>query len=224
MDYRYPQPDPSAYDMLLGPVVALPSPDPWQYLVFAGPPAPLPMELLDTSAYCGGCGYRLTYHGAAGECPGLKTKRFTEPGPIDRATWREIMRQDNAAGYAPMKDRGAAVVPVAALPPQVRAREPEHAGEIAGYGGKQAVGLGRRAVAVGWGAQPWYWRAGTGAEGCAVALRMGVLRGVATWGRAAGNIGSKSGWAADAAYAWRTDVGRMPSKMTVTELEGLVLG
>lgn len=217
-DHRYPHPDPSAYEVLLGPVVALPSPDPWQYLVFAGPPAPLPMELLDTSEYCGGCGYRLAYHGAAGECPGLKTKRFTEPGPIDRATWREIMRRDMAARFVVEPVH----VPVAALPPEVRPREPHHAGEIAGYRGRQAVGLGRRAVELGWEASPWYWRAGTGAEGCAVRLRKDAMRAVATWGRTRGNIGKKSGWAADVAYAWRTDVGRMPTKITHTQLEGLI--
>ncbi len=219
IDCRYPQPDPRAYDVLLGPVVALPDRSPWAYPVYCGPgaeyaPSPPPA----TGSHCAGCGYRESYHGAKGECPGLKTKRFTEPGPIDRTTWREILKRDTAARLAVP----VAHVPIAALPTQVPAREPHHLGEIAGYQGKQAVGLGRRAVALGWEASPWYWRAGTGAEGCAVRLRTGVMRAVATWGRARGNIGGKSGWAADVAYAWRTDVGRMPVKLTVTELEGFL--
>lgn len=155
------------------------------------------------------------YHGLAGECPGLKTKRFQAPGPIDRATWREIMRRDTAARFA-------VVAPVAALPPQVPAREPQHAGEFAHGGRGQAARLGRVAVERGWEVQPWYWRSGVGAEGCAVRLRKDVLRAVACWGRPAGNVGSKSGWVVDVAYAWRTDVGRMPTKVTMTELEALL--
>lgn len=200
-----------------------PDRDPWAYPVFAGPGSlvhsvPQPIELPATGPHCAGCGYRQSFHGVDGTCPGLKTKRFEEPGPIDRATWREIMRRDRAAA-----NRVEPVhVPVAALPPQVRPREPQHAGEIAGWQGKQAVGFGRKAIAAGWAVEPWYWRAGTGAEGCAVCISKDAARAVATWSRGPGMVGKTSGWATDVAYGWRIDVGRFPMKLTLTELEGLL--
>lgn len=115
-----------------------------------------------------------------------------------------------------------AAEPVVVLPPEVPARPPQGPGEFAGYAGKQAVGLGRAAMDKGWELSPWYWRAGDGSEGCAVRLAKGPLRAVATWKRAAGKQGSKSGWSSDVAYAWRTDVDRFPSEVTLTQLEGLI--
>jgi hypothetical protein len=108
-------------------------------------------------------------------------------------------------------------------PPQVRARSPLGPGEFAGYGGRQAVGLGRRGVLNGWGPTPLYWRSADGVEGCGVWLSKDPMRAVATWKRPAGKLGSKSGWGADIAYAWRTDSGTFPVKLTHTELEGLLL-
>lgn len=107
-------------------------------------------------------------------------------------------------------------------PPQVPARPPIEPTEFAGTQGRQARGLGRKALAAGWDVSPWYWRAFDGAEGCAVRLARGPLRAVATWKRAPGHLGEKSGWAADVAYGWRTDVSGFPTKLTVTQLEGLI--
>lgn len=109
------------------------------------------------------------------------------------------------------------------LPPRVPARPPQGPHEFAGAGGgKQGSKLGRAAVALGWRVEPWYWRAGDGSEGCAVRLAKGVLRAVALWSRPADLAGQKTGWKAGAAYAWRTDVARFPTKLTHTDLERLI--
>jgi hypothetical protein len=63
-----------------------------------------------------------------------------------------------------------------------------------------------------------YWRAHDGTEGCAVKLRKDDLYGVATWARPAGKIGTRAGWAADIAYAWRLDGKSMPVKVNHTQL------
>jgi hypothetical protein len=102
-------------------------------------------------------------------------------------------------------------------PPQVTARPPYGPGEIAGYQGKQAVGLGRRAAAAGWTVSAHYWRAADGVEGCAVRMARDDLRAVATWKRPRGKIGAKSGWGADVAYGWR--LGTLPAKLSHTDLE-----
>lgn len=107
-------------------------------------------------------------------------------------------------------------------PPMVRARLPRSRLEYAGYGGRQAVGLGRRAALVGWSVRPLYWRAGDGAEGCGVWLWKDDLRAVATWKRPSTKAGMKSGWGADIAYAWRADVQRFPTKLNHTQLDELI--
>ncbi len=94
--------------------------------------------------------------------------------------------------------------------------------EFAGYGGKQARGLGRAATAAGWRVNAVYWRAADGAEGCAVQLAKGPLRAAATWKRKAGHPNPKTGWSTDVAYAWRVDVERFPTKLTHTDLERLI--
>lgn len=169
-----------------------------------------------TGPHCAGCGYVRSLHGADGGCPGLKTKTFTARAPVEEIDWREVMRRDRVAASAPP----VAVAAVAA--PLIPARPPLSFGEYAGGQGRQAVGLGRAAMAVGWSVSPWYWLAGDGTEGCALRLARGTLRAVATWKRPSGMLGSSKGWASDLAYAWRTDVARIPQKMTVTQLEGLI--
>jgi hypothetical protein len=107
--------------------------------------------------------------------------------------------------------------------PLVSARAPTGPGEIAGAGGmKQATKLGRRAQACGWALEAVYWRAADETEGCALRLVKLPMRAVATWKRVAGRAGEKTGWAADLAYAWREDVARTPTKLTHTQLEGLI--
>lgn len=123
----------------------------------------------------------------------------------------------------PVVEPARVVEAVRVAPPEVSARPPAGPGEFASYGGKQAAGLGRKAAGSGWDVRALYWRAGTGVEGCAVRLARGPLRAVATWKRAAGRLGEKSGWAADVAYAWRIDVERFPTEVTHTQLEGLIL-
>ncbi|MET0916699.1 MAG: hypothetical protein ABWY81_10935 [Jiangellaceae bacterium] len=145
--------------------------------------------------------------------------KFRLAPPPERVDWREILARDAAARLAEPESYVAPAV----LPPRIPARPCQGPGEIAGWQGKQAVGLGRRAMEAGWTVGAWYWMAGDGSEGCAVRLRRDVLRGVATWKRAAGKVGAKSGWVADVAYAWRSDVSRMPQKVGHVELEGLVM-
>lgn len=220
MDYRFPQPDPRAYDVLLVPVAYLPDPSPWLYPVYCGPgaeyrPQPAPVA----GPHCGGCGYLRGHHGADDGCPGLKTKRFEERGPVEQVDWQEVLRRDVARRLAPPEPYIAPVV----LPPRIPARAPRNVSEIAAGQGRQAVGLGRKAIAAGWLVEASYALAGDGTEMSAVKLARGPLRGVAVWRRAPGMLGSKTGWASDVAYAWRTDVGRIPTKMTITDFEGLVM-
>jgi hypothetical protein len=109
------------------------------------------------------------------------------------------------------------------LPPRVPARPPYGPHEIAGAGGgKQGTKLGRGALALGWQVEALYWQAADGSEGCAVRLAKPPLRAVALWSRPAELAGQKTGWKAGAAYAWRTDVARFPTKVTHTDLERLI--
>ena len=160
-------------------------------------------------------------------CPGKDTQlrhgHLREPEPIDRTLWREIMRRDALAAREAIEAARRPYEPDVAPPPLVPARAPRAPHEFAGGDGKkQATKLGRGAVALGWSAEPWYWKDGFGNEGCAVRLRRGPLRAVATWKRKAEHAGELTGWAADVAYAWRTDVDRFPMKLTHTQLEGLI--
>lgn len=148
----------------------------------------------------------------------FKPQAAAEPG---LSSWRDIIAADTAERHRVSDEAKRAYEPPVILPPQVAARPPESSGEFASYRG-QAVGLGRKAAEKGWTVGAAYWRAGDGTEGCAVQLSRGVLRAVATWSRKPGQINSRSGWATDAAYGWRTDVPAFPIELTITQLEGLI--
>lgn len=112
--------------------------------------------------------------------------------------------------------------PAPPLRPTVPARAPRGPEEIAGYQGRQAVGLGRKAVAAGWAVNALYWRASDGTEGCGVWLSRAALRAVAIWNRPSEKAGTRSGWATAVAYGWRADVrDRPPTAITHTDLERL---
>jgi hypothetical protein len=160
-------------------------------------------------------GRRSTGETTAGKWLVVRQGKFKpQPEPERRRMWFGLSVPDL---------RPAEVVEdVVTGPPQVVARSPLAPGEFAGYQGKQAVGLGRKAIERGWDVAPWYWRAHDGSEGCAVALSRGPLRAVATWKRKAGSQGKGSGWGADVAYAWRTDANAFPTQIGHTQLEGLI--
>lgn len=175
--------------------------------------------------HCAGCGYLLAYHQiGTGNCPAdegfAKTAKFREPPPVDRSDFRVIMRRDAQKRAADYAAAHAAYVPVVVPPPRIPARPPAGPGEIAGYGGRQAVGLGRKAAGAGWQVEARYWQAHDGSEGCAIRLARGDLYAVATWKRKAGKQGSESGWEADIAYGVRR--GDAPVKLTHTQLEGVI--
>jgi hypothetical protein len=201
----------------------LPSREPYDYPVYIGPPAYLPDSLPMPDGPRCVCGY---VHD--GKCPARKGK--FEPQPPMGEPMREYERPVRQATVSMWADDpgGVPSEPVAAVdviapaPPRVPARAPAGPTEIAGYGGKQAVGLGRRAAAAGWNVEARYWVAGDGTEGCAVRLACGELRAVATWQRKAPYAGTGSGWGADVAYAWRVDVDAVPTKLNHTELERIM--
>lgn len=169
------------------------------------------------------CGYRKSMHALGTlRCPEAKAAKYREPVPELTKLWCGLVVPISPAE---LKQIAAAVDeadPVAALPPQVPARPPTSAGEFAGYQGKQAMGLGRKAIDLGWRVVPLYWRAGDGTEGCGAWLSRDDLRAFATWKRKPGNLGAKSGWGADIAYAWRVGAKAVPSKITHTQLEGII--
>jgi len=169
------------------------------------------------------CGYGREWHELGTlRCPdGERGKWRSPPAPRPDIGWREIMRRDARQRAADYAAEHAPYEPPARLPPQVPARAPSGPEELASYQGRQAIGLGRRAVAAGWRVQALYARAGDGTELCCIKLRKGNYRAVATWTRKAGNVGKSSGWSADLAYAWQTDINRAPIKLTHTELEGI---
>lgn len=177
------------------------------------------------NAHCAGCGYLFAYHElGTGRCPAdegfAKTAKYRRPPPLDRTLWREIMRRDYLARMAKYEAEHAPYVPVVVPPPLVPARAPQGPGELAGYGGRQAIGLGRKAAAAGWAVSAHYWMAHDGTEGCAVKLARDDLFAVATWSRKPGKAGSKSGWEAQDAYGVRR--GDAPVKLTHTQLEGVI--
>jgi hypothetical protein len=172
----------------------------------------------------GACGYLIEFHDLAGRCPGVKAGKFQRPDPVDRALWREIMARDLAARHRELERANAPYVPKIVLPPIVPARPPLSPGEFAGWQGKQAVGLGRRAAGSGFDLMPLYWLAGDETEGCAVKGQHAAFCFVATWKRAAGRRGSASGWGADIAYAWHPGDRQIPARMTHTDLERLFRG
>lgn len=173
---------------------------------------------------CATCGYERWWHEGTTKtkCPAQAQGKWREPDPPGRSSWREIMREDAAARRAAFDEARAAYVPPIVLPPQVPARWPAGPGEIAGYQGRQAVGLGRAAAQRGWAVTARYWRAGDGKEGCGVWLSRGELRALATWERKPGQQGSKSGWSGGVAYAWRTDVTAFPTPIGHTALVDLI--
>lgn len=178
--------------------------------------------------HCAGCGYLLAYHQVGTQCcPAplggfAKTAKWRDPAPIDRTAWRDIMRRDHAARMAKYAAECAPYEPTVIPPPLVPARAPRNVGELAGYAGRQGVGLGRRAVAAGWRVAAFYWQAHDGAEGCAVKMARDDLYAVACWKRKPGKQGSKSGWEADIAYGVRR--GDAPVKLTHTQLEEVITG
>lgn len=175
--------------------------------------------------HCAACGYvkathdlgTLKCHPATANVNGARGT-WREPPPTDPALYPEIMRRDAEAGRKATEDARRPYEPEVTPPPLVPARAPQGPQEVAGGQGKQAVGLGRRATALGWLAEAAYWRAHDGTEGCAVRLAKGPLRAVATWQRKAG----AKGWTTDIAYAWRTDADAVPTKLTLTQLEGII--
>lgn len=156
-------------------------------------------------------------------CPGKDTQlrhgAFRQDEPVARQEWFGLLVPVIGGG-----EQADEQIDEPAGPPQVPARAPQGPHELAGGGGgKQATKLGRNATGLGWRADALYWRAVDGTEGCGVWLVKGPLRAVATWKRKPGQAGGLTGWVVDVAYAWRTDIdGRFPTKLTHTELEGLI--
>lgn len=209
------------------------------YIAF-GPDKNLPRMLrwihevnaMTAQRHCAGCGYLEAYHDlGTRRCPietanaaGARGK-FRLPADEPRKEWFGLSVPLSPAELAEMKALADAAgsASVATGPPQVVARPPQGPGEFAGGdGAKQGTKLGRHAVALGWTVKALYWRSFDGTEGCGVWLSKDELRAVATWKRPAGNVGKLTGWASDFAYAWRADVERFPTRMNLTDLEGLI--
>jgi hypothetical protein len=168
----------------------------------------------------------------AAPCPGRRSEGETTKGrwlelrqgtfkpqyatPRETALWREVLSRDTAARHAAAEEKRRPYAPEPVLLPRVPARPPSFSREFAAGGGRQAKGLGKKAIAAGWSVEVRYWMAGDGTEGCALRMKRGDLRGVATWTRSAG----ADGWKADVVYAWRIGSGRIPQKVTLKQLEG----
>ena len=168
--------------------------------------------------------YRL---GEKGEPLSLRRGRYEQaddgPAPIEERVARII--SCITRNLPPVLQAAQLAEPEYLVPvrePMVFARPPANGLEIAGYGGKQAVGLGRAGQERGWFPIALYWRAADGEEGCGVWLSRQDLRALATWKRPSTKAGTKSGWAVDIAYAWRVGSGTFPFKITHTALEGLL--
>lgn len=177
------------------------------------------------------CGYPREVHELATEaCPGLKTKRFSPAPAAALIDVRSARILANITMNIPDVERpvrrpaGAVELEQIARPPRVVARPPLIAGEFAGYGGRQAVGMGRKAMDARFEVVPLYWMAHDGREGCGIWMSRRNIRAVATWKRVAGQQGSAKGWGADVGYAWRTDEQRIPTKVSHTELERIFHG
>lgn len=180
------------------------------------------------TVHCASCGYGPEWHERTGEhrCPpetadkNGRRGRWRTPDPPERLLWRDVMRRDWLARQAAHDAAYAPYEPEVVRPPLVPARAPQGPGELAGYGGRQALGLGRKAAAGGWAVEAHYWMTHDGTEGCAVRLTRDDLYAVATWSRKPGKVGSKSGWEAQDAYGVRR--GDAPVKLTHTQLEGVI--
>jgi hypothetical protein len=178
--------------------------------------------------HCAGCGYLAEYHDVIGRCPdgdgGYKaTVKFRPPEPVVERTWREILAADAARWRAEAEEARKPYEPKRTPPPLVPARPPQRPEEYATSNrGLSAAKLGRKAVELGWEANALYWVGHDGAEGCGLWVAKGSLRAVALWKRKAEQAGNLAGWGTDIAYAWRTDIDRFPTKLTHTDLEGLI--
>jgi hypothetical protein len=163
--------------------------------------------------HCGNCGYLVEYHEPDRRCPGLKTKQWQARDPIDKALWPELLARDVAARTRALEEAKQPYIPVTMPEPVVAVRPPYGPQEFAGYRGRQAVGLGRRAAAAHMDVAPFYWKSGLGVEGCAVkGFRRDTVAFVATWERKIG-----ASWGFDVAYCWRP--GSAPLvRVTYTEL------
>jgi hypothetical protein len=181
---------------------------------------------MTSGQHCAGCGYLEAYHDlGTRRCPGTKTGKFREPVTEPRKQWFGLSVPLSPAELAELKTLADAAgsASVQSGPPQVAARPPQGPGELAGGDGtKQGTKLGRHAVSLGWSVKALYWRAFDGTEGCGVWLSKAEMRAVATWKRPAGNVGKLTGWGSDFAYAWRADVEHFPTRMNLTDLEGLI--
>lgn len=169
--------------------------------------------------HCGRCGYLKEFHDLARRCPGMKTGTWKQRDPIDGALWPEILARDVAARMRTLET--VAVEVVASPAPMVTARAPQGRDEFAQHQGRQALGIGRLAIAAGMDVAPYYWKSGAAVEGCAVKGYRPTLALVATWERKPGR-----GWSFDIAYAWNpSDRTTGPVKLGgVGELEQLLRG
>lgn len=161
------------------------------------------------SEHCAGCGYLHVYHGAPDlRCPDTKTKTFQVRPPLDRSTWREIMRRDFLVRQAVYDEARKPYAPPVATPPLVPARYTQALDEIA----PRAMPLGMQAAALGWTVDPWYWQWADGTEVSALVMQRDELRALARWhGRP---------WKSDGAYAWRA--GEFPQAVGVVRLTQLI--
>lgn len=168
--------------------------------------------------HCGRCGYLVEYHNVARRCPGMKTGTWKQRDPIDGALWPEILARDVAARMRAMEESRRPYVVEVIPPPIVTARPPQGPHEFAHTKGKQAVGLGRSAARAGMDVAPYYWKSGTGIEGCAVKGHRPTLAFVATWERKPG-----ASWAFATAYAWNPSDGmKGPIKVNSGQLLSLL--
>lgn len=163
--------------------------------------------------HCGNCGYLVEYHEPDKRCPGLKTKQWQERDPIDKALWPELLARDVAARTEALEEAKRPYIPVTMPEPVIPVRPPYGPHEFAGYRGRQAVLLGRRAAVAHMDVAPYFWKSGLGVEGCAVkGFRRDTFAFVATWERKIG-----ASWGFNVAYWWRPG-GKPAVKVTYTEI------
>lgn len=175
--------------------------------------------------HCARCGYLSEYHDVARRCPGMKTGKWTERDPIDGALWPEIMARDVAARGRAIEAARRPYIPVMTPESIIVARPPRGPEEFAHGGKGQARLLGLLAADRGMDVAPYYWKSGTGDEGCAVKGYCPTLAFVATWSRKAAFAGLLKGWLTDVAYAWNpSDKRSFPVRITATQLEPIIRG
>lgn len=217
-----------------------PTPDPARRLCACGCGVPAFMHAAPGSR-CWLCDARMphacvyaTYLGAP--CPGRRSEAEASRGqwlelrqstyepaedlPPETALWREVMARDVARRHAEADAARHEHVHTPAAPPRIPARAPRSMAEVAAGQGRQARILGRKAVEAGGAALAYYWMADDRAEGSAVRVARGDLRGVAVWLRPAG----AEGWKLNVVYAWRLGSGQVPMKMSLKNLEEMLNG